>query len=247
MQRLAGSPDRCDIALGSLPRVEHPTILMQAALGETFRPTSPMEVYSDDQPTFAPQSPEQEHWVPIDILLGCYSSKSRIITIFHKNIVQFATAKFNCIPADLELIVRLHEYAHALIHLGLFWKDEPSLIRSYPPGKESDWKSFLRTRSVAFRSLPAEVHEFLAQAVCWITIGMLEPLSHRDELQELFITLMERQPPHYVLGADILGKSPYADPTALISWARNPSRSKPPQGKRAYRQAAEELLRATFP
>ena len=115
MQRLAGSRNRRDTALGSLPPVEHPAILTQAALEETFRPASPAEIYSDDQPTFVSQSPEQDRWVPIDIVLGCYLSKSRIIKIFHKNIAYFATAKFNCIPTDLELIVRLHEYAHALI------------------------------------------------------------------------------------------------------------------------------------
>ena len=128
----------------------------------------------------------------------------------------------------------------------MFWKDEPNLICNYFPGQESDWKSFLRGRSVAFRSLSPEVHELLAQVVCWITLGMLEPLSHRHQLQELFVTLMERQPPRYVLDADILGKAAYADLTALIAWARNPSRSKPPH-RDACRQAAEELLRVTFP
>lgn len=245
-QRLSGSPNRRDTVLGSLPGITHPAILVQAALEETFRPASPTEVYSDEQPIFTPQLAEQERCVPIDVLFGCYSWKSRIIKIFHKNIVHFAITKFNCLASDLELIVRLHEYAHALIHLGLFWKDEPSLIRECSAGQESDWNSFLRARSAAFRSLPPEVHEFLAQVVCWITIGKLEPLRHRDQLQELFITVMERQSSHYVLAPEILGKSHYADPTLLISWARKPPRCKPPR-RGAWREVAEELLRVTFP
>ena len=243
---LGGSPNRHDTELGRLPRIEHPAILTQAALEETFRPASPLEVYSDDQPSFTPQAPEQENWIPIDVLLGIYQFRSRKIKIFHKNIVYFADATFNCKPSDLEFIVRLHEYAHALIHLGLFWKDEPDLIRKHATGHESDWKSYLRTRSAAFRSLPAGVHEFLAQVLCWITIGKLEPLVTRYEFQELFIAIMERQPSDYVLAPEVLGKACYADPTVLLSWARNPQRSRPPH-RRAYRQAAESLILATFP
>lgn len=231
---------------GSIPPVEHPAILIQAALQETFRPASPTEIYSDDRPTFVPRSPQEEDWVPIDILLGCYQARNRTIRIFHRNIQHFASAEFHCNVSDLEAIVRLHEYAHALVHLGLFWKEEPASIRDYPPGKATQWKAFLRARSRAFRSLSADTHEFLAQVLCWAAIGVQEPLSERYTLQELFLTVMGRQPPEYRLSPDIIGKASYADPTALLSWARQTPRSKPTR-RTPDRHVAEALLRATFP
>jgi hypothetical protein len=245
MEQLAGSSYR-NPPFRSLPGLEHPAIITQAAFEETFRPASPIEVYSDDRPVFVPRSRAEDSWIPIDVMLGCYDHQYRIIKIFHKNVQNFASAKFNCAPLDLEFIVRLHEYAHALIHLGVFWKDEVALIRDYPGRQETDWNPFLRRRSEAFRSLTDDVHEFLAQLVSWITVGMLEPRSYRDQLQELFIALMDRQPSHYVLAADILGKAAYADPTFLFSWARNVDRDTPPCGK-ADGQAVEALLRVTFP
>jgi hypothetical protein len=245
MEQLAGSSYR-NPPFRSLPGLEHPAIITQAAFEETFRPASPIEVYSDDRPVFVRKSQSEDPWIPIDVLLGCYDPQGRIIKIFHKNVEHFASAKFNCAPRDLEFIVRLHEYAHALIHLGVFWKDELGLIRDYPNGGETDWNTFLSRRSEAFRSLPDEVHEFLAQLVSWITVGMLEPRSYRDQLQELFIALMDRQPPHYVLAAEILGKAAYADPTFLFSWARKVGRDTPPCGK-VDGKAAEALLRVTFP
>jgi len=245
-QRCLGGPDRHNSTVGSLAGIEHPAILIQGAFQEIFRPVSPSEVYSDEQPFFVPQSAEQESLLPIDILFGRYFWKTRTIKIFHKNIAHFATSKFKSPELDLQLIVRLHEYAHALIHLGLFWKDEPRLIRDYPSGQESDWKPFLRERSAAFRSLPGDVHEFVAQVVCWMTIGKVEPFSYRDRLQELFIAVMKSQPAEYVLSEEMLGKSHYADPTFLLSWARKRARSKLLHNH-SRREFAMELLRVTFP
>jgi hypothetical protein len=245
MERLAGSAYR-NPSFRPLPGLEHPAIITQAAFEETFRPASPIEIYSDDRPVFVPKSQFEDSWIPIDVLLGCYEPQKRMIKIFRKNVEHFASAKFNCSPHDLEFIVRLHEYAHALIHLGVFWKDELALIRDYPAGQETDWKPFLDRRSEAFGSLADDVHEFLAQLVSWITVGVLEPRSYRDQLQELFITLMGSQPPHYVLAADILGKAAYADPTFLFLWAREVGRDAPPCDK-LDGKAAEALLRVTFP
>lgn len=246
MHLLANEPNRRDAELGSIPPLEHPAILIQAALQEIFRPSSPLEIYSDEQPTFTPPSPQEDPWIPIDILLGCYQPKVRTIRIFHRNVQHFAGTAFRCGVSDLELIVRLHEFAHALIHLGVFSKDDVKVIRDYPPTTETDWGPFLRTRSRAFRSLHGHAHEFLAQVLCWATIGMLQPLSDRHRLQELFVAVMDRQPPEYHLSPDVLSKALYADPTAMLSWARETPRAKPPR-RTSDRQVAQALLRATFP
>jgi hypothetical protein len=99
-------------------------VLSQAAFQETFRPTSPTEVYSEDQPSFIPRSAEEDDWIPIDVLLGCYRPKTRTIIIFQR---AFAKHPLRCNVFDLETIVRLHEYAHALVHLGIFWPDESEM------------------------------------------------------------------------------------------------------------------------
>jgi hypothetical protein len=76
-----------------------------------------------------------------------------------------------CDIADLEFIVRTHEYAHALVHLGVLWPEEFDVIRKYLKGQETDWKAFLRDRSKAYRLLDSDAHEFLAQILSWIAIG----------------------------------------------------------------------------
>jgi hypothetical protein len=242
VRRLAGEPVHRDAQCGLLPRVKHPAVLVQASLQETFRPNSPLEVFSDAQPRFRPQSQEEEKLIPIDELLGQYNYKKRSIEIFAKNIIHFAESELKCDVGSLEYIVRIHEYAHALLHLGVSWDDEPLLIRNYTEGQRTDWKPFLRARSRAFKSLRSESHEFIAQLISWVALGVAEPLSERKQLQELFVSLMKRQPAKYVLSDEVLGKSLYGDPTLLLVWARDPVRRRPPTGK-GMCDAGEELLR----
>jgi hypothetical protein len=245
LHRLSGRGNRREIPPGTVPNVYHPAVLIQAAFQETFRPASPIEVYSEDQPVI-PRSAAEEGWIPIDVLLGCYRPRNRTILIFRRNIERFANNPLHCDVSDLEAIVRLHEYAHALVHLGVFWPEESEVIRDYLRGKETDWNAFLRNRSKAFRSLDSAAHEFLAQTLSWVAIGVLQPIYKRNILQELFVTLMGRQPPEYRLSPDILGKSCYADPTALLSWVRETPRYQPTR-RQPKRQIAEALLRVTFP
>jgi hypothetical protein len=92
----------------AMPIIEHPALLIQAALQETFRPTSPIEIYSDDEPIFRPKSAEEDGWIPIDEILGTYDYKTQTITIFHRNIDKFAREQFNCPYLDLEILVRVY-------------------------------------------------------------------------------------------------------------------------------------------
>jgi hypothetical protein len=202
----------------------------------------PPWIFSDAQPRLRPRTQEEEKLIPIDELLGKYNYRKRSIEIFTKNILHFAESELKCDVSSLEYLVRIHEYAHALVHLGVSWDDEPSLIRNYTGGQQTDWKPFLRTRSGAFRSLRSDFHEFIAQVVSWMVIGVLEPLSERNQLQELFVRLMERQPAKYVLNDEVLGKALYGDPTLLLVWARDPLRRRPPIGK-GMCEAGEALLK----
>jgi hypothetical protein len=132
VRRLSGECVYREAQCGLLPRVEHPAILVQAAMQEVFRPHSPLEIFSDEQPSFKPQRQEEEGLIPIDEVLGRYDHKSRSIHIFVKNVTHFASAALKCDVRSLEYIVRIHEYAHALLHTGLSWTDEPLLMHTYP-------------------------------------------------------------------------------------------------------------------
>lgn len=238
---LDGAPSRRRLLQSiAMPIPEHPAVLIQAALQETFRPRSPIEIYSDDQPSFRPQSPEEEGLVPIDILFGKYDYKTQTITIFHRNIERFASKQFKCPYLDLEILVRLHEYAHALEHLGVFWAEEPQTIKNYVLAGSTDWTPFIKSRSTAFRLLPT-VHEFLAQILCWITIEAMQPSSYRQTLQTLFKALMSRQPPQYQLSSNMLSKASSADPTNLLSWVRQYPLDKQPRYM-SHLEFAEALL-----
>ena len=174
-QRLGGRNMRRGIQPGKVLFAEHPAVLVQAAFLETFRPTSPTEVYSDKMPNFIPSSREEEGWIPIDVLLGSYKPKTRTIVIYRKPIARFASHPLKCGVSDLEFIVRLHEYAHALVHVGVLWPEEPDVLRKYLQGQETDWRAFVRDRSKAFRVLDTQTGEFLAQTLCWMAMGVVEP------------------------------------------------------------------------
>lgn len=206
----------------TLPYPQHPAVMIQTVSHQTFRPTSPTEVYSDERPIFVPQTREEETWRPIDILYGLYEPHSRTIKIFIKNIEHDAYYLFRCYSSDFEFIVRLHEYAHAMVHLGISWKEEGELIRKYPPGQETDWAPFLAERTKTYSKLPEEVHEWVAQYFVWTLLGMLGPEHQRTALQDVFVRIMDRQPPHYKLSDKVrVKKAPRGWSTVLLWSLRN--------------------------
>lgn len=74
---------------------------------------------------------------------------------------------------------------------------------------------------------------------------MIEPLARRYTLEELFVQLMERQPPEYQLSPAVLGKGSYCDVRYLLAWARSSDRAKPPS-QVSLREATEALLLLGF-
>lgn len=241
---LAGGPLRGGWSRPLLS-IAHPAVLIQAALQETFRPTSPAEVYSDDRPAFAPETAEQEEWIPIDILLGCYDPSRREIKIFTRNVIHFASTVFKRDAADVEFIVRLHEYAHAILHLGVFWKEEDEIMRQFRLGKETDWQVFLERRTAAFVNVPEEVNEWVTQLLVWITLEAVGEEERRKELQEVFLTVMERQPPCYKLGAEVLKRAAQGDCTVLLWWLRDSAGERLLPGDADALRAAQTLLMVT--
>jgi hypothetical protein len=152
----------------------------------------PFEVFSNQRPTHA--SSKAEGLAPIDALYGIYKPKDLEITIFVENIKADAD-RFRLPYADFLSIVRLHEYAHAIVHLGI---DCGELIQN-GIGNRTYWDSFRKMRDEAFAGLDRPSHEFLAQA---ITLACLASDNSETAFQGTigtFDEIEDRQPMIYRL------------------------------------------------
>lgn len=221
----------------------HPAVAIQSVTDEVFRPSSPVEVFSDERPVFVPETPEEDGWIPIDILLGCYFPIERKIKMFWRNIEQYSCHPFNCPPKDLEFIVRLHEYGHALLHLGISLHYDRNLLVSYPNAGETTWDGFVSARNAVSSSIDEPTHEFLAQTLGWCALNALH--SYKAEaLRDLFLRLMGKQPSVYRVSAEVLDKALSAKWAVVLGRLRETEGIPLPEGT-TLRQAAESLLMRT--
>jgi hypothetical protein len=94
----------------------HCSFTLSVITGLTWGVASmPDYVESDDEPPMI-LPPDAE--IPIDGYLGRYEVQKRRIEIFMKAVTATAE-RLNCKPEVLLSVVRVHEYAHAILHLGL--------------------------------------------------------------------------------------------------------------------------------
>jgi hypothetical protein len=114
----------------------------------------PHESMSDaDPPARADAGPEV---TPIDGYLGLYDPVEMRIIVFSKGIGE-AAALLKRREPDLRYVVRIHEYAHALLHLGLTRQQHHDLLsrpEAVLPGQQA---------LSVFRSIDDGVHDILAQ------------------------------------------------------------------------------------
>ncbi len=140
--------------------------------------------------------------IAIDDSLGRYDSSTREITIFNKGIEQAASI-LNASSWDLALIVRLHEWAHALLHLGLEGSYHAEILRD-----ESRWTEQVARMNAWFNSLSPKFHEILAQLLTreglrWLKDEATIPDAQLeiDRIADVFVRLMRRQQPEYHIHA----------------------------------------------
>jgi hypothetical protein len=173
------------------------------------------EYFSTKMPCWTPSAAEEQLF-PIDVLYGCYDAVNRSIQIFVDRIRQDAPM-FNATPCDLERIVRIHEYAHAIAHLGVpldYADDHLSTIGS---SKLTDWEEFIARRTDWFRRTNSEIHELLAQAITW---SILESDPQAERLCEIFELLEEKQPSQYRLPGQLKAATAGADWPLILDVAR---------------------------
>jgi len=161
------------------------------AIGHT-----PSEIVSDDDPPI--RLTDQSDEIAIDGVLGLYNPGKQEITIFRKGVSRAAEI-LKVSPDDLQLIVRLHEWAHALLHLGLDKADHMSVLRD-----ESSWAERVDRLNAWFNALDTNLHESLAQL---LTREGLQCLKDKatvpdaqvmiDRIADVFRQLMRRAPSAY--------------------------------------------------
>jgi hypothetical protein len=87
-------------------------------------------------------SPYDDSLRPIDVLYGHYEPKTREIEIFVKRIDKDANI-FDTEPGELREIVRIHEHAHAVVHLGSRADDVYDYLEISGQNKRTEWSEFI--------------------------------------------------------------------------------------------------------
>jgi|GEM_PF-3457289 len=136
--------------------------------------------------------------IPIDEYLGLYEPKKMKITIFNKGI-ENAGNIIKCNPHHLRYIVKLHEYSHALIHIGFSEDDRLRILKD-----ENYWdEQFSRTTQI-YISIEDRLHEHLAQLLTHHSLILIREDARYDEAKEAlnrmietFFELNKHQPPEY--------------------------------------------------
>jgi hypothetical protein len=143
----------------------------------------PSETESDEEPPICLAA--QGDVIAIDGVLGLYNPEAQEITIFRKGINRVAET-LDSRPADLKFLVRLHEWAHALLHVGLQETDRLSVTRN-----ESLWPAHFARATIWFRALDANLREPLPQL---LTHHALRSLQAQATLPEARTALEADRP-----------------------------------------------------
>lgn len=162
---------------------------------------SPTELFSNKRPVFLPKGPDGDGLFPLDVLYGHYCPETKIIEIFIENIRNDAHmfGDFD----DLLHIIRIHEHAHSIVHLGI--KEGCLLATLENLGSEglTDWNLFTDLRTSIFRHIDGPAHELIAQAITYAVLRQHPALEVADRLTKTYLELEKRQPEHYVLPQEI--------------------------------------------
>lgn len=158
----------------------------------------PREHTSDKAP---PREVEEKtEIIPIDECLGLYEPRKTTITIFNKGIKN-ASKIIGCNPEHLKYIVRLHEWSHALIHVGLPQDDKLKVFE-----ENGYWEVCLKRSTKIYKSIEAKLHEHLAQLLTYLSLKLLYDKAKYDESKtvinhriEVFRELNKRQPREYMV------------------------------------------------
>ena len=172
-----------------------PSIATQLQSGHAFVLGAPSENFSEKTPVWLPATPQDAEYLPIDVLYGTYDPKTRVIEIYVNRIGQDAK-RFGAEFEELLSIVRLHEYVHALVHLGVPAETATASLSAFSCDQKGDRRTFFDERTGRFLAVDERSHEFIAQAVTYACLSTFGG-SGSERMLEIFDRLEKAQPPHY--------------------------------------------------
>jgi len=138
---------------------------------------------------------------PIDNVLGRYDPEKQEITVFNKGIDE-ACGLLGIDKENLVCIVRLHEWAHAFVHIGLTKEQRKQLSKD-----ENLWTHILSDSTDLFNNIEFGLHELLAQLLTYHslqdTYGKARSEHSKNtigKIIEAFDQLSLHQPSEYRIG-----------------------------------------------
>jgi len=136
--------------------------------------------------------------IPIDEYLGLYEPNKMKITIFNKGLRR-ASEILGCNIEHLGMIVRCHEWAHAIIHVGV--TDDERLQASQ---SDEGWQKILHKHTEIYAGIDDRLHEVFAQLLTYYALQGKEERCTRqvskntlDRIIKLFFNLNKHQPTEY--------------------------------------------------
>jgi hypothetical protein len=169
----------------------------------------PIELFTQQMPVY-PGSRAQDNLAPIDVLYGRYIPKDLRIEIFVNRIREDAP-RFHSEFLDLLTVVRIHEYAHAIVHAGINSANGVEQLAKLGVDGSTDWESFRTDRDRAFSAFDDESSELLAQAITWACVTQESASPRSERLVETFLALEKRQPQRYQLPSEVKQRARLAD------------------------------------
>jgi hypothetical protein len=186
---------------------------VQQLARQVYPAGGPGELHSLEQPSL--QSAVPDGLYPIEPFYGLYSPSERVVRVYQRNIDRDAKV-FGAKPDELKTIVRIHEHAHGIFHIGLSTDYEEKIRAGEVTEVETDWTCWLAKRTKWAEATREDVHELIAQALTWGALTNLQDGARSERLCGVFERLEEKQPPHYQLSDDVKEGASNADwPTIL--------------------------------
>ncbi len=198
---------------------DEPGLLVQRIARNPILCGGPTEHFSQHMPVWHPHNQDEDGLRPIDVLYGRYEPTAREIEIFVNRIVQDASM-YGAEPDQLCDIVRIHEHAHAVVHLGSRADDVHDHLGTFGQDKRTEWPEFVTRRTSWFSAFPVELHEFLAQALTYATLQKLSTVGRSEKLTQVFDALELKQPRHYRLSVSAKRCATGADWALILDAAR---------------------------
>ncbi len=196
-----------------------PAIVAQRLTRNVLLCGGPTEFFSKSMPVWNSPSPTQDDLLPIDILYGVYHPTDRSIEIFVNRIRQDAPI-FGAEPAELTEIVRIHEFAHAVVHLGVSADHIYDDLQKFGGGTTTAWPEFLVERTAWFARTTEDLHEFLAQAITYSALACFTNDQKCDKRLNIFEALEAKQPARYKLPRRVKNAALAADWPLVLNAAR---------------------------